>query len=249
MIEYRVFETHDTQYRLTSRSWLLAPTSRSRGLNAGLHLLFHQDGPAYEEFDPETGALIHEAWVEDLRWSAPLSTIPTLPFRPNRREDTLPAETKYDANSGIVTFERYTREGKKHRDGGEPSEIYRDGKTGHVTSWFFYQRGNFARDDNLPTGQHFSPETGRLLRDEYLKRVNLEPVLDREDGPALIEYDPESGRVVREEYYREDELHREDGPAIIEYDADGSPIASSFQYFRNGYEVAVEPEEFSPTGP
>ncbi len=55
--------------------------------------------------------------------------------------------------------------------------------------------------------------------------------LDREDGPAVIEYDKD-GQVERETYYFNGIIHREDGPAIIEYHDNGAVKREA--YFHGG---------------
>src|SRR5690606_27960540 len=72
-----------------------------------------------------------------------------------------------------------------HRDDGGPTEVYRDGVTGHVTMLVFSYEGLRDREGDLAAVQEFSAEDGRLLREEFHSLGQLH----RDSGPAIIEYD------------------------------------------------------------
>jgi hypothetical protein len=95
--------------------------------------------------------------------------------------------------------------------------------------------------------------------------------LDREDGPARIEYFPngivaeekymrrgnthredgaaifiyrESGKLKTSKYYRNNQLHRENGPALIDYDEDGKTIIASESYLYGGKVEEVDDHDY-----
>lgn len=168
-IEYFVLEEFDDQHRLERRTWHTASSRETH----------REGGPAVEEFNPETGKLVGEIWIDIYKHG-------------RHRDGNLPAESSIDPHSGIVTHELYYRFSRLHRDDGGPAKIYRDKDTGVVHCCVYCREGLRHRDGDLPALQDFDPETGHLVREEFYEN----DVLHRDYGPAIIEYDA-SGNTLR----------------------------------------------------
>lgn len=162
-VEYRVVERIDGQDRLLRRTWY-APRTEA---------LHRVGGPTVEIFEPESGKLIGEIWINQYRHG-------------KHRDGNLPSEFTVDPETSIITREEFYQNNRHHRDDGGPTEIYRDNVTGHVTRLVFSYEGLHGREGDLPAVQEFSEKNGRLLREEFYSLGQLH----RECGPAIIEYDP-----------------------------------------------------------
>ncbi len=166
--EYLVEEKEDDQGRLLKRTWRDPRSGRPHRI----------DGPAILEFDPETGAVIREAWMNYHKGG-------------HHREDDLPAEIRRWPKTGVVMIERYYRRGQLHRDGDKPAEIYRDSQTGQINGLIYCVDGDRFREGDRPAVQEFDPVTGALTREEFYH----EGKLHRDHGPAILDYDVD-GKVI-----------------------------------------------------
>lgn len=161
-VEYRVVEKLDEQGRLLRRTW---HDHRS-------YMVHHTSGPAVQIFEPSSGMLTGEIWINQHQHG-------------KHRDGNLPSEKSIDPKTGIITREEYYFHGRHHRDDGGPTEIYRDSSTGHVTTLVFSYEGYIDREGDQAAVQEFSPEDGRLLREEFYRMGQRH----RDGGPAIIEYD------------------------------------------------------------
>jgi hypothetical protein len=77
--------------------------------------------------------------------------------------------------------------------------------------------------------QEFDSRFHALLRESW---KNKQGVLDRSNGPAVIEFNPETYAVARESWYRDGALHRDNGPAYVEYNLYGRTLTEV--WYKNG---------------
>lgn len=175
-VEYCVVEKVDEQGRLLRRTWSLPRTGATH----------HVGGPAVEIFDPNSGKLTGEIWINRYRHG-------------KHRDGNLPSEFSVDPVSNITVREEFYHDNRHHRDDGGPTEIYRDNVTGHVTMLVFCYEGLRDREGDQAAVQEFSEKDGRLLREEFYTLGQRH----RENGPAIVDYDS-SGNPIRSslQYYR-----------------------------------------------
>lgn len=166
--EYFVEEQEDEKGRLLKRSWFDARQRKAHRVG----------GPAIETFDPESGIVIGEVWVNYREGGI-------------HREDDLPAVIKVDPNSGVTTFEEHYWRGRLHRDGDKPAGIHKDKDTGRVTFQLYSSGGQRDREGGLPAAIELNPESGNVTREEYYR----DGVLHRDNGPAIVEYN-EAGQAI-----------------------------------------------------
>lgn len=160
-------EKFDSDGRLVGRTWLHP-----------LDGLPHRDNaPAVQTFDPRTGTLTSEIWINRNRHG-------------RHRGVDKPSEVSINPQTGTVFVELYERDGRLHRVGDRPAQILRDPDTGKTTYFEFRHEGLLHRPDGLPAIQEFCSSEGRLIAEEYYEYGDLH----RLDGPAIVTYDAE-GRV------------------------------------------------------
>lgn len=183
--EYRVVEQRDDRGSLLSRRWQTSPDLR----------FGREEGPAVENFDPESGTTIRRVWI--------------FPDGVGKHSfDDHPASINIDPDSGVITSEEYYDCGIMHREGG-PAEIHRDAKTGGVTFTAYYKDGRMHRYDDRPALEFFSPE-GKKLREEYYVLGRRH----RENGAAVVSFDSLGRRIPEsEEYFLEGKPVNRSDPA------------------------------------
>lgn len=161
-------EELDEHGRLVERVWLDPQ-----------NLLPHREfGPAKQVFDPQSGRLTCEIWINQYQHG-------------RHRTGNLPSEVSIDPKSGVVVIELYEQNGRLHRNDGGPTKILRNAISGDLTFLEYRWDGLLHRDQGQPAVQEFCPESGDLLHEEY----HVDGVLHREDGPAVVSYD-DLGRAI-----------------------------------------------------
>lgn len=119
--------------------------------------------------------------------------------------------------TGVVTYEIYRRNNKRHRDPTEgPAVIRRNPKTGDVRCVEYWVDGKLHRDPkDGPAVLVTSVKTGVVRQMEYW--VNGQLHRNPKDGPAVVARF-ESGELRTTQYWVNDRLHRDpnEGPASSE---------------------------------
>lgn len=251
---YLVVETFDEQDRLLKRMWM-RPRTRS------VHRL---GGPAVQEFNPETGEVTKESWIDKRHGDQ---------YRDGFASPLVPPHLQHDVE--YLVDETFDEDGSLekrvwmhpdsymfHRENAPAIEFY-DPESGQLSGEMWIDEYNHGRHrgDNLPSNISIDPQTGvvtmeqyyrhgRLHRDDYGPtqiyrdgitgkitelKFHFEGELHREDDlPAFQEFDSTTGAPLREEFFHRNEHHRINGPAIIEYDDKGQVIVSSLEFYEYG---------------
>lgn len=180
-------------------------------IDGNLHNL---SSPAYREYDQETQNLRVEGWWKNgkqTRDEGPVFTIhdPTTQIVTTeewRKDDHYfrssgeATNLRRDPISGIVILEEWAegRQGEDlHRIGG-PAFMQRDPVTGIVIYEEWRQQDKFYRENDLPTKIWRNKLNGNVIREEWKSGY----ILDRNVGPAVIQYSPDGQTVLETEYWK-----------------------------------------------
>ncbi|MEQ8328095.1 MAG: hypothetical protein RIE84_11285 [Parvibaculum sp.] len=164
------------------------------------------NGPAVTIRDKKSGEVLEEQYVVDGQLQRVGGPAVVRIENGQRREKIYqqgslhnpdgPSETVTDLETGIVVEETWHLQGLEHRTDG-PAFTMRHPQTGVVLveRWSLY--GVIERGDDGPSQIHRDPSTGRVRLEQWHTAGNL----DREVGPASIQYDTESGKIVQQRYF------------------------------------------------
>lgn len=190
-------------------------------INGDLHNL---SGPAYREYDQATQNLRVEGW-----WQ----------YGKQTRIDG-PVFTIRDPVTQIVTTEEWRKDNLYFRSNGEATNLRRDPVTGVVIleEWAEGRQGEDLHRVGAPAFIQRDPVTGIVIYEEWRQQDKFRR---ENDLPTRIWRNNVNGKVIREEWKNGYILDRNRGPAVIQYLPDGSAIQET-EYWKNGRKVQSVPQ-------
>jgi len=115
--------------------------------------LTREFGPAYREYDKNSGRLKIERWMRN-----------GIAHRPG---NDFPSETIWDVEHNQIISRSFQKHGEYHRDHHRPARIFYSKNTGTVVREEFWQQNKLHRANNLPAIIVYDEFDGRILHQEF----------------------------------------------------------------------------------